>query len=566
MAFSYSRLDHPKNQIRSFLHSLHVRGNTKIIYSTVIIGLICLFTISHSSYSKHLQDKYPNVLDHVSPEQSHSIIKDQTLNHQILDYDRDNIKYIYPEVVEQIYNNTDLDGVDWSKYAYVLYATSSAHMCNAMMIFAELRKFKTKAQLVMLVNADFLEEPTKYEYEFTTLTSFSEKFHVKLKPTKIKRINDKHDVNIWISSFTKLMVFNETDYDRVIYLDSDAILINDNIDELFFIPPCKMASVTGYWLTKDRYAKDEIKNKYSPNDYDFKPLTKDERSGKINNLIDQTIKPFTNIDGHLPINNNVNTSTDFKINEKNFYNNLYNNLPNFKFLDEYSFTNIIMVIQPSQELFARIEESFNHRQKNEFDMDIINFYVFKMSKCLNLQDERKPKSQELNIEQLINDIPEYLILPHQVYGTLTSEFNLVKDHASFLADPQDQPFVYQDHGAQTTNNQPAYYDLSKEPHQAKQFYPNVKYLHFSDSPIPKPWFEKNLNDDYMSRRLRCESHPDFHQKEGEPQRVKPMGTIEDCSAGDIWENIHELFGKIRFDVCKLRLKQTTKNPYTDDIN
>lgn len=102
-----------------------------------------------------MQDKYPNVVDHVSPEQSHSIIKDQTLNHQILDYDRDNIKYIYPEVVEQIYNNTDLDGVDWSKYAYVLYATSSAHMCNAMMIFAELRKFKTKAQLVMLVNADF---------------------------------------------------------------------------------------------------------------------------------------------------------------------------------------------------------------------------------------------------------------------------------------------------------------------------------------------------------------------------------------------------------------------------
>lgn len=562
MAFSYSSLPSGKPKLSTLLPELKKQKNIKIIAASILAIAFFLWTLPSSSSS----GSFPNVLKQVrklKTENTPHIISDKETNYEIIDYDRDHIKYIYPEAIEQVYNSTDLEAVDWSKYAYVLYATSSAHMCNAMMIFAELRKFHTRAQLVLLVNADFLDEPWNYEYEYTTLTAFSKKFDVKLKATKVKRINDKHDVNIWISSFTKLMVFNETDYERIIYLDSDAILLNDNIDELFFIPPCKMASVTGYWLTKDRYAKQE-NNKYQAKDFDFKPLTKQEREDKINSLIADTVTPFTNKAGVLPINN-AKDDLEFQVNQRNFHHNLYNNLPNFKFLDEFSFTNIIMVIQPSEDLFARIEESFNHRQKNEFDMDIINFYVFKMTKCLELQQQRKPEATTNLTTLLDEDIPEFLILPHQVYGTLTSEFNLVKDHKSYLADPQDQPFVYQKHLISTTDGNPAYYDLSNHKDQSAQFFSNIKYLHFSDSPIPKPWIEKNKNNDYMTKRIRCDSHPDFHQKEGE-DRKKPMGTTEDCAAGEYWEKVHELFANVRWEVCQLRLKYTTVDPYTNDIN
>lgn len=188
-----------------------------------------------------------------------------------------------------------------------------------------------------------------------------------------------------------------------------------------------------------------------------------------------------------------------------------------------------------------------------------------MSKILAAQKANKPTADSNKpIDELIDEIPEYLILPHQVYGTLTSEFNLVTDHASFLADPQDQPFANKKE-LKTSNNEPAYYDLSSHTNPSKEFYPHVKYLHFSDSPIPKPWFEKIPTEGYMSERLRCESHPDFKQdKEG--KRTKPKGTTQDCSAGKIWEQVHELFANVRWDVCQLRLKYTTNNPYTNDVN
>ncbi|CCH44021.1 Glucose N-acetyltransferase 1 [Wickerhamomyces ciferrii] len=552
---------------RSLLHRLTKINNKFILAIVISISLICLLTTSSSSsnsFLPNLNTSHPNVLQKIkstSDNKPSNIITDSQ-GYEILDYDREHIKYISPEIIDSIYNNTDLDSIDWTKYAYILYATSTNHMCNAMMIFAELRKYETRAQLVLLVNNKFLEDPIKHEYEFNTLTSFSKKFNVLLKATQVKTMNDKQDVNIWISSFTKLMVFNETDYNRVIYLDSDAILPQSNLDELFFIPHTKLASVTGYWLTQERYAKQEYL-KYHANQYNFKPKSQMEKQLEMNEFISKNISPFQNSKGFLPINNKANETTmEFKINELNFQNNLYNNLPNFPFLDEYSFTNIIMVIEPSKELFQRIEASFDQRKKNEFDMDIINFYVFKLIKSLELQKDRA-KPQIESLEDF--DSPEFLILPHQRYGVLTSELNTVTDHKSFLADPMDQPFVYQKHGLITGDNEPPYYDLSAIEQQSEKFIPNIKYLHYSDLPIPKPWIEKKIEDNYMSNRLRCSNHKDFI-KNPNNKRVKPKGTTKDCSAGKYWEYSHELFEKIRMDVCGLRLKWVDGNAYTNDQN
>lgn len=47
------------------------------------------------------------------------------------------------------------DLVDWSKYAYTQYATSSPYLCNAVMVFDALERFGSRAQRVLYYPKDW---------------------------------------------------------------------------------------------------------------------------------------------------------------------------------------------------------------------------------------------------------------------------------------------------------------------------------------------------------------------------------------------------------------------------
>lgn len=55
--------------------------------------------------------------------------------------------------------------------------------------------------------------------------------------------------DVWAESFTKLLAFNQTQYKRILMLDSDSTLLR-HMDELFFIPPAPIALPRAYWLDK----------------------------------------------------------------------------------------------------------------------------------------------------------------------------------------------------------------------------------------------------------------------------------------------------------------------------
>ncbi|GAB1527425.1 N-acetylglucosaminyltransferase [Rhizoctonia solani] len=57
----------------------------------------------------------------------------------------------------------------------------------------------------------------------------------------------------WISSLTKLHVFGLTNYTRVVYLDSDGIVLN-NLDHLFLAPQARIALPRAYWLEGGKLA------------------------------------------------------------------------------------------------------------------------------------------------------------------------------------------------------------------------------------------------------------------------------------------------------------------------
>jgi len=570
----FRRITHPKRITKLILalfitiSSLWFFISFNGFHNNIDISFINGF-LNYNSLQDHPHYNSIKYLKSIHNETDLNIIHDKESNLELLDYDRDHIKYIYPEVIESIYNNTNLDLIDWSKFAYVLYATSSSHMCNSMMIFAELRKFNTKAELVLLVNRDFLLNPEDFPNENKILTQFSENYKVKLKPTTITQIGGD-EVDIWKSSFTKLMVFNETEYDRLIYLDADAILLKDNLDELFFLPSVKLAVPTAYWMTKIKYEKmDKEKSKdndnhddhdhdekYDAKKYGFTPLTKPQRDRKLKKFIDETITPYS-LNNNLPSGN---LTLRQQVNSKNFQTQLYNSLPNYPTIDEFELTNIVMVIQPSKELFAKVLNAIENKKKNEYDMDLVQNHLFSLPKILKTQSQNSYGQYHKDFKSFLNEIPEFMIIPHQIYGTITPEINSQVEHFSYLADSHEQIFAHR--LLETSNREPAYYETSHLERPGDYFFPNIKYLHFSDAPIPKPWFKQIPTADYMGFRTRCENHKDFH-KDG---IVKPKYKTPDCSAGEKWESVHELFGKIRKEVCQLDLIETKDDTYHKIIN
>jgi alpha-N-acetylglucosamine transferase len=55
----------------------------------------------------------------------------------------------------------------------------------------------------------------------------------------------------WSESYTKLLIFNLTQYDRVLHLDSDSTIL-EPMDELFLLPPSPVVMPRAYWFDDDR--------------------------------------------------------------------------------------------------------------------------------------------------------------------------------------------------------------------------------------------------------------------------------------------------------------------------
>ena len=54
----------------------------------------------------------------------------------------------------------------------------------------------------------------------------------------------------WAESFTKLLAWNQTQYDRVLGLDSDSTVLQC-MDELFLMPSAPIAMPRAYWIWND---------------------------------------------------------------------------------------------------------------------------------------------------------------------------------------------------------------------------------------------------------------------------------------------------------------------------
>ncbi|VVT46225.1 uncharacterized protein SAPINGB_P001108 [Magnusiomyces paraingens] len=196
----------------------------------------------------------------------------------------------------------DLDNsVDWSKFAYVQYVTNAVYLCNSVMIFEQLQRVGSRAQRVLMYPEEwnqpgFFDPPTdpagpgygfKEEIDEEAHEKAQEEEVLKAQenkaPNRFKRdIDDSvfdqssmaHNVEYLLKvavmkynailkpvktaklesvdpalsySFTKMHIFNQTEYDRVLFLDSDGS-VRRNMDHLFLLPSAPVATTKQYWV------------------------------------------------------------------------------------------------------------------------------------------------------------------------------------------------------------------------------------------------------------------------------------------------------------------------------
>lgn len=140
----------------------------------------------------------------------------------------------------------DDPAIDWFKFAYVQYVTSPEYLCSALMLWSQVETIGSRAQRLMLYPSHWILEETDDTLPSKPLTPIARllkqvqtDYYVKLQPVEVLHQNHT-DRAIWSDSYTKLLAFNLTQYDRVLYLDSDALYIQ-NMDELFLLPSAPVA-------------------------------------------------------------------------------------------------------------------------------------------------------------------------------------------------------------------------------------------------------------------------------------------------------------------------------------
>ncbi|KXH61301.1 glucose N-acetyltransferase [Colletotrichum salicis] len=125
-----------------------------------------------------------------------------------------------------------------------------------------------------------LADPHEREHEGTSddaklLILAREKYNVKLDPITVQHrtVSDP----TWDDSFTKLLAFNQTNYHRVLAIDSDSTLLQ-HMDELFSLPPTPVAMPRAYWLHQDDHVLSSQVILVQPSQVEFTRVT-----SKINN-------------------------------------------------------------------------------------------------------------------------------------------------------------------------------------------------------------------------------------------------------------------------------------------
>ncbi|PNS21952.1 hypothetical protein CAC42_550 [Sphaceloma murrayae] len=133
-------------------------------------------------------------------------------------------------------------------YAFSLYVTDTHYLCNALMILDSLKAVDTKATRLLLHPDSWAGQGrtnTRTEWLLAQAVSLG----AELRPIQLQHFEDGEE-ETWFDSYTKLLAFNQTQFRRVVSLDTDGVVMQ-NLDELFSLPATPIAAPRAYWLDRN---------------------------------------------------------------------------------------------------------------------------------------------------------------------------------------------------------------------------------------------------------------------------------------------------------------------------
>lgn len=75
--------------------------------------------------------------------------------------------------------------IEWSRFAYIQYATDKYYLCNSVLMFEALDRLGSRADRVLLYPAEFLKSESDSSEESVLLRLVRDRYEVKLKPIKM---------------------------------------------------------------------------------------------------------------------------------------------------------------------------------------------------------------------------------------------------------------------------------------------------------------------------------------------------------------------------------------------
>lgn len=159
--------------------------------------------------------------------------------------------FIYRRFIKTSYVSSPIryDLVNWSHFAYSQYATSHAYLCNAIMIFDSLQRVGSRADRILFypIGWGSGNMDGNGNRNDQLLVMARDKYGAALVPVDDDLISGEAGPSqSWNTSAAKLLAFGQVQYSRVIHIDSDSVILS-NLDELFFLPPAKVAMPRAYY-------------------------------------------------------------------------------------------------------------------------------------------------------------------------------------------------------------------------------------------------------------------------------------------------------------------------------
>lgn len=121
-------------------------------------------------------------------------------------------------------------------YAYITISTGKSYLLGIMTMYLSLKQTGTKIPLYAMLPSDLVKEEEKLCEQLKksgiNIIEYNNSISI---PQQLIDNNENHGDRRFSHTFDKLLVFEQTQFDKIVYLDADIYILH-NLDHLFQLP------------------------------------------------------------------------------------------------------------------------------------------------------------------------------------------------------------------------------------------------------------------------------------------------------------------------------------------